>query len=155
VAAYFLDSSAVVKHYVTEMGSARVQSITAVISGHELYLSDLTIVEVCAAMSRRRRDGSLSDAQTAALRDEFLADIDNLYLPTAMSDSIIDRAVALTELHVLRASDAVQLATALELNRERISAGLIALSLVSSDQSLLRAAAAEGLAIENPTANAP
>jgi hypothetical protein len=93
------------------MGSARIQSITAVMSGHELNLSDLSIVEVCA--------------------------------------------VSLTELHVLRASDAVQLATALELNRERISAGLIALSLVSSDQSLLHAASREGLAAEDPMVTSP
>lgn len=106
MAVYFLDSSAVVKRYVAEVGSTWVQTTTELTSGHELYLSDLTIVEVCAAMSRRRRDGSLSDAETAALRVEFLVDVVNLYLPTPMSDSIIDGAVALTELHVLRSSDA-------------------------------------------------
>jgi predicted nucleic acid-binding protein len=148
VAVYFLDSSA-------EVGSAWVQSITDVASGHEVYLSDLTIVEVCAAISRRRREGSLSDAETAALRAEFSADIVNLYLPTPMSESIIDRAVALTGLHVLRASDAVQLSTALDINGKLISAGLSALSLVSSDQLQIKAALAEGLAIVDPTSKAP
>jgi predicted nucleic acid-binding protein len=144
-----------VKRYVAEVGSAWVQSITEVTSGHELYLSDLTIVEVCAAMSRRRRDGSLSDVETTAFRNEFLADIVNLYLPTPMSDSIIDGAVALTDLHVLRASDAVQLSTALDINAKRISAGLMALSLVSSDQSQIKAALAEGLAVVDPTSTTP
>ncbi len=155
MAVYFLDSSAVVKRYVAELGGAWIQSITKVSSGHELYQSDLAIVEVCAALSRRRRDGSLSDAETAVLRDEFLADIGNLYIPVPISDSIIDGAVALTGLHVLRASDSVQLATALDINSKRISAGLTALSLVSSDQSLLNAAAAEGLAIEDPATQGP
>jgi uncharacterized protein len=155
VAVYFLDSSSVVKRYVTELGSALVQTITEVASRHELYLSDLTIVEVCAAMSRRRRDGSLSDAKTIALRDEFLADIGNLYLPTPMSDSIIDGAVALTESHVLRASDAIQLATALHINNERISAGLPPLSFVSSDRSQIKVALAEGLPVVDPISMTP
>jgi hypothetical protein len=106
-------------------------------------------------MSRRRRDGSLSDADAAGLRAEFLADVVNLYLPTPLSDSIIDRAVALTELHALRASDAVQLSTALDVNAILISEGLLALSLVSSDQSQIKAALAEGLAIVDPTSITP
>jgi predicted nucleic acid-binding protein len=50
----------------------------------------------------------------------------------------------------LRGYDAVQLATALETNRKRLSDGLSALVFVSADAELNNAAQAEGLEVENP-----
>ncbi|NOT59076.1 MAG: nucleic acid-binding protein, partial [Acidobacteria bacterium] len=52
--------------------------------------------------------------------------------------------------HALRGYDAVQLAAALEENDELMSFGLPALTLVSADAELNKAAQAEGLNVENP-----
>lgn len=55
--AYF-DTSALVKRYVRERGSGRVMSL---LGQHELLSSAITPVEVLSALSRKRRDGDLSE----------------------------------------------------------------------------------------------
>ena len=51
--------------------------------------------------------------------------------------------------HALRGYDAVQLASALEANDERLANGLQPLILVSADTKLNTAAQAEGLVVQN------
>jgi hypothetical protein len=58
----------------------------------------------------------------------------------------------LAETHGLRGYDAMQLATALEVNTLRIVSGLPPLTLVSADVELNAAAIAEGLTVEDPNA---
>ena len=60
--AYF-DTSAVVKRYVRERGSARVG---ALLRRHDFLSSAITPVEVLSALSRRRRDRELSEEDFAA-----------------------------------------------------------------------------------------
>jgi hypothetical protein len=55
--------------------------------------------------------------------------------------------------HGLRAYDAVQLATALDIHREHRQASLAPITLVSADQELNAAAATEGLAVDDPLAH--
>ena len=54
--AYF-DTSALVKRYVRERGSAQVASL---LRRHDLLSSVITPVEILSALSRRRRNGDLS-----------------------------------------------------------------------------------------------
>ena len=56
----------------------------------------------------------------------------------------------LAEKHGLRGYDSVHLAAALELQEERQALELPALIFISSDQQQFSAAAAEGLAVEDP-----
>jgi hypothetical protein len=63
---------------------------------------------------------------------------------------IVDRAVELIQNHPLRAYDAVQLATALIVNRSLSAHGLPPLIFISADDGLIAAAQAEGLMTENP-----
>ncbi len=67
-----------------------------------------------------------------------------------MTDTVLNEAVHLSNIHFLRAYDAVQLATALESNRKRLNKGLNPLIFVSADNELNDAAKAEGLNVENP-----
>jgi predicted nucleic acid-binding protein len=60
--AYF-DTSALAKRYVRERGSARVVSL---LRRHELLSSAITPLEVLSALSRRKRDGDLSEKNFAA-----------------------------------------------------------------------------------------
>jgi hypothetical protein len=66
VAVYFFDSSALVKRYAQETGSAWVEVLTDPQAGHRLYLARITVVEVVAAVARRQRGGALSTADAAA-----------------------------------------------------------------------------------------
>jgi len=71
VAAYFLDSSALLKRYLSEVGTAWVQALTAKASGNVLLISRITSVEILSAIARRQREGSLTSEQTQTLRTIF------------------------------------------------------------------------------------
>jgi len=60
--AYF-DTSALIKRYVSEKGSARVVSL---LRRHDLLSSAITPVEVMSALCSRKRNGELSDEDFAA-----------------------------------------------------------------------------------------
>lgn len=53
MAAYFLDSSAIVKRYVAESGSAWISDLMDPAHGHVFYVASIAGVEVVAALSRR------------------------------------------------------------------------------------------------------
>jgi uncharacterized protein len=63
----------------------------------------------------------------------------------SLSDALIDHAAMLARTHALRGYDAVQLAAALEIQSQ-----IPTLALISADQELNTAAAAEGLAVDDP-----
>ncbi|MEJ7625123.1 MAG: hypothetical protein WKF34_14115 [Pyrinomonadaceae bacterium] len=51
----FVDSSALVKKYLLEAGTARVRSIFNAVPSQEIYVSRVTQVEVTSAIVRRRK----------------------------------------------------------------------------------------------------
>jgi predicted nucleic acid-binding protein len=66
--------------------------------------------------------------------------------------AVIKDAQTLTAKHPLRAYDAVQLASALRINRQTVTDGAPAITFVCADTRLLAIAAAEGLAVQDPAA---
>jgi hypothetical protein len=57
----FFDSSALVKRYLTETGSAWVISLTDPAAGNSIILAEITRVEVAAALgSRHRASGGIT-----------------------------------------------------------------------------------------------
>ncbi|MDH4393575.1 MAG: type II toxin-antitoxin system VapC family toxin [Aquabacterium sp.] len=107
----FFDTSAFAKRYVEEAGSAQVlhwcdQATT-------LVLSVIAVPELVSALCRLRREGRLSVAQYAQLRDELLADIaDALICDT--SPAVVGHAVRALEAHPLRGMDAIHIGAALQ-----------------------------------------
>jgi predicted nucleic acid-binding protein len=150
VAAFFLDSSALAKCYVNEVGSGWVRSIVAPAAGHDVHVVRIAEVELTSVMVRRRKAGALSTAAVAAALGQLRRDFASEYLVLNVSDQLLAAAVALVETHELRAYDGVQLAAAVRLNHVRISGGLSALTFVSADQELNAAAQSEGLFVEDP-----
>jgi predicted nucleic acid-binding protein len=149
VAAYFVDSSALVKRYVQEVGTTWVRSLTHRGTGNQIFLARITTVEVTSAVARRRRGGTVSSTQASSFLSRFRKHLAGRYTVLEMTPGLLDAAMKLANAHELRAYDAVQLAAALELNR--LSQGGIV--LVSADQDLNDAAAAEGLPVEDPRSN--
>jgi uncharacterized protein len=150
LAVYFFDSSALVKRYAMEVGTSWVKTITDPVATNSIYIAEVTLVEVVAAITKRLRMRNITttDAGTAIL--QFRYDFDNQYLIIGMTSKMIIDASALPETYQLRAYDAIQLATALEVNTQNHAIGLPALTLVSADNDLNAAAYAEGIVIENP-----
>jgi predicted nucleic acid-binding protein len=150
MAAYIFDTSGIVKRYVTETGTAWVQALAAPSAGHVVYLARIGAVELVSAVTRRQRGGSLTAAATAAIIIQFRQDLGLEYRVIEITPGLLSDAMLVAEQHTLRAYDAVHLAAASELRRQRLAAGLGPVTLVSADQELLAAAGAVGLQVEDP-----
>ncbi|MEG4350413.1 type II toxin-antitoxin system VapC family toxin [Microcoleus sp. LAD1_D3] len=150
VNAYLLDTSALVKRYVPELGSNWIQSITVPAAGNFLAISQITWVEVCSAFLRRQREGSLSVDEVDQLMGDFRTDFDNQYEVLEVDRTLIETAGALVMQNPLRAYDSVQLASALRVQSTLVSVPDTQLVFVSADNRLLDIAQSAGLAIDNP-----
>jgi predicted nucleic acid-binding protein len=153
VAVYFFDTSALVKRYAQEVGTAWVNGITDPSASHSVYIARITGAEVVAAVKRKERNRQISGVDATTMIADFRHDFANQYSVFEITPNIITRAMALAEAHPLRGYDAVQLAVAVEINLEGISIGLPALTLVCADHDLNAAAGAEGLVVEDPNNN--
>lgn len=151
MAAYFFDSSALVKRYAKETGTGWMLSLFRRATRHGFYAARITRVEVTSALTRKNRGGHLtSDALTRALarlRRDFLQ---TRIFTVEITPTVLQNAESLAERRGLRGYDAVQLAAALEANTERTKMRLAPLTLVTADTDLLSAAIAEGLPTDNP-----
>ena len=81
--------------------------------------------------------------------DRFISQLVHRFVVIALSGEVLEEAADLTQRHPLKAYDAVQLAVALRQNRA-LATVRQSLIFVSGDKTLLTAAKAEGLAIDNP-----
>ena len=149
--AYFLDSSALVKRYVIETGTAWVRGIFDPGQVNRLAIATVTGAEVAAVV--RRRNGGTLPAPIAAqvisdFRRQFSSDFHLINVTRILSMS----AMELTERHGLRGYDSVQLAAALAFRTLAQRTGLMA-TFVSADVGLNTAALAEGLVVVDPNSH--
>jgi predicted nucleic acid-binding protein len=152
MADYFFESSAIVKRYVTERGTAWVKGLADPASGNLVHLVELTGVEVISAIARRVRGGSLTTAAAGPLCAQFRAEYAQDFHIVLLTPALISSAMDLAETHALRGSDAVQLAAALEMDGRSRALGNT-LTLVSADLELNSAATDGGLTVEDPNAH--
>ena len=145
--AYLLDSSALVKYYVTEPGSSWVRQQVG--AEGTIFLAEISLAEVAAALSILQRQNRISPRHRRELWDRFERDWVIRFDPVPVTTDVIYRAALLCAQHPLKAYDAVQLATGLTL-REALTKQGVSLLFVSGDNSLVAAARAEGLAVDNP-----
>lgn len=150
MSAFFLDSSALVKRYVQEAGTAWVRQRTGPEADHDPYVALIAGAEGVAALMRQQRTGALDSEDAAAALAAFRREFAGLYHVVAINGPVIEKAMGLAEAHPLRGYDAVQLATALHVQRWRAVVGLDPLTFVSADTTLNAAADGEGLAVEDP-----
>lgn len=153
MAAYYFDTSALVKRYAVEVGTIWVRSITSPGAGHILFVALISGAEVVAAIAKRERMGSLSSTDAQQAISDFQNNFQAQYSVIALTRDIVERAMDLVPKRSLRGYDAVQLATALILNDESITSGSAPITFVSADGNLNNAAAQEGLAVETPQAH--
>jgi predicted nucleic acid-binding protein len=147
--AYFVDSSALVKRYVRETGTVWVRGITRHRSTTHIYIALITAVEVTSAIARRR-GATLSAAQASSLLSRFRQHLAGRYLPSQITPALVSDAMTLANTHRLRAYDAVQLAAALDIHKDWSANRLGAFVFVSADRNLNKAAATEGLSVDDP-----
>ena len=153
MAAYFLESSALVKRFTRETGTAWVLSLFKPSSRNTIFMARITSVEVVAALTRKIRMGGLSVQGLNKSITRFERSLFGRYAFVDIDESLLRNARFLARKYVLRGYDAVQLAAALEVHTRRQRHGLSPLTLVSADDELNNAALAEGLIVENPNSH--
>jgi hypothetical protein len=151
---YYLDSSALIKAYLPEKGSAWIEELVV---AETIAISMLAVSEVASALSRRVREGTIRADQRQRLFDTFLAHTGRFQV-MRVSPEVIDDAAAILLRDPpgagLRTLDAIHLATAQRsfiLARQAASESGV---LVAADRRLRDAALALGTAVDNPEEHA-
>ena len=146
---YFLDTSALVKHYHPEAGTPILDRLWAD-PGARLFISRLGVVETVSVFAKKVRTDLISAADFGLLRRRFFADLRHrrpsvvrlLVKHFQEADRLLQCHGSTQSLHTL---DAMQLATALDLEHR----GLLD-ELVTADRVLLAVAALEGMTVLDP-----
>lgn len=150
MATVYVDTSALVKRYVAEVGSAWVRRLVARPVQQVIYTATLTEVEVRSALQRLLRERRLEAAQAERLTQRVMQHCTQRYQLIRITRPVVTQAGLLLERHPLRAYDAVQLACALTVRRSMHQRGMPPPLFVAADTALLAAAAAEGLTVDTP-----
>ncbi|MEM6281732.1 MAG: type II toxin-antitoxin system VapC family toxin [Chloroflexota bacterium] len=149
MSSYFIDSSALVKRYMPETGTVWIRNITAQQSGNDIFVAQITVVEILSAISRVYHDGDIDRHTLQSFRRLVERHMQSQYRVLALSNAIVTQALDLQENHRLRAYDAVQLASALALQHRAAAVGA-AITFIASDTRLLQAASSERLQTDTP-----
>ncbi len=135
----YFDASALVKRYVRETGSVMVRRLLA---SEVVATSRLSEVEVASGIVRRAREGAFTPARRDQALAAFQRDVPAFAIVELIPD-ITGDARALLLRHPLRASDGIQLASCLYLQRQLNQP----VPFVAFDQRLLDAARGEGVTV--------
>ena len=110
----YLDTSALVKLYVAEEGSAEVKK--RIQQADHVATAVVTYPEARSALARRQREGVLSARGIRRAVEVLDRDLDTFVI-VELQKSVAHLAGELAESHALRGFDAIHLACALELGR--------------------------------------
>lgn len=132
-----LDSSAFAKRFIEEEGSAKTEGICS--RATELGLSALCVPEIVSALSRRRREGSLTAAQYRQAKQRLLEDVSDADI-IQLTPTVIATSIEILESAPLRGMDALHIACAIEWGADLF---------VSSDKAQLTAAKKAGLSVKS------
>jgi predicted nucleic acid-binding protein len=149
LAGHFFDSSALVKLYHAEVGTAPVDQIVNT-TGNLVRISRLSVAELTSAFAIKVRTRSISRRDADLFLRQFRGDVATVKLGVF---SIAESEFAMAELLVeryafdsrLRSLDALQLAVALELRNQKLLDYFVA-----ADAILCEAAGQEGFSVINP-----
>lgn len=150
MATFFFDSSALVKYYVSEVGSNWLTGIVDAQPLNKIVIAQITGVEIIAALARRVRIGLTTATAGAGAINAFRNDFQVKYKVISVTSHLIEEAMNLAELHRLRGYDAVQLSAATVFEAQMTARGIGPLTLISADDELNQAAQAEGLLTDDP-----
>ncbi|MCK5719838.1 MAG: type II toxin-antitoxin system VapC family toxin [Thiomargarita sp.] len=150
VKTYFFDTSALVKRYITEIGSQWVRTLDDLQAGNKIIVARITWVEMLSAFSRLKRESVLDTADFNTVLQAFEYDWDTQYQIVEFDKSLAEQAGELVKRHPLRAYDSVQLASALKIYQIHTQVASELFTFVSADDRLLNIAKLENMQVENP-----
>lgn len=142
---YYFDSSALVKRYIKESGSDRVEAIFH--KQAQCFTAGLTYCELYACFGRLLRMDVLTKKQLTGLSQAFEADWKQMTV-VELTGELRERVPKVVAAAALKGGDVVQLCAALIAAEMR--EGLV---FVVADLPLLNAARRQGLTVLNPAAS--
>ncbi|WP_297062302.1 type II toxin-antitoxin system VapC family toxin [Thermococcus sp.] len=132
----FFDTSALVKRYHVERGTALVDDL---MKQYVVAISELAIVELTSALNRRYLSGHITRSKLEWVLERFYLDLEDYVIVPLTSDTL-SLATTLVLKHGLKTLDSLQLASALKIKDD--------LSLfVTFDERLKKAAEKENLKV--------
>jgi predicted nucleic acid-binding protein len=155
----YVDSSALVKHYIREQGTdalnAKLNQESARHPDPGIFISDIGFAEMLSAVARRVRMDPKLKKQMQMLQQQFIDDWMFELTRVELTAGVLGFIPRLVTDHALTGADAIHLASALWLrDAVRLTAGFAragqSLTFASSDSQLNRAALAEGLLVFDP-----
>ena len=132
-----LDSSALAKLYLDEPESESV--VEAIQQAKQVTVSTLALPEVALTLARRQREGEIKEAQLQQALTQLRQDWEDLErIP--VGDQVAEEAGVLARSRAIRGADAVHLATAALLSRERKAVRFMAfdLELVTAARTVVK-----------------
>src|SRR5262249_24442254 len=103
VTEYFLDSSALIKRYVSERGSIWVRTISSPSTGNTITLAPVTQVEVFSGVTRRRREAIITPRGARTIRLLLNRHVLREYQIIEMTRHLVSSAQDLLDKYPLRA----------------------------------------------------
>ena len=148
---FFFDASALIKRYRDEPGSEVVNALLDTLLPHSperVSLSPLGLVEVIAALNRKKNEGKISSHVFQQAVARLLLETRTVDVQPVNDESIL-AAISYVIRHNINASDGLYLHQALTLQGilQVLEHNLV---LVAADRRLLRAAAREGIHTLDP-----
>lgn len=148
MASVYLDTSALLKLYVSEEGTERAVSVAEEAAEGRIVILDITPVEARSAIRRREREGDIAATDADRVLKQIEHDCSMTFLMQPSTSAVIEEAARLIDRHPLRAYDALQLAGCLVVSESMPEP----VTFVCADTRLCEAAASEGLTTLNPVA---
>lgn len=148
MALWFLDTSALVKLYVQELGTDRLLALINDKPENRFAVLAISVVEFRSAIRRRQRAGDIDASVAATLFETLQSHMESRFIRQMINDPVIDTAKEMIDRYTLRAYDAIQLAGCLVL----CAITAEAFTFVCSDHQLLDAARSEQLEVLDPAA---
>ncbi len=146
MASYYFDTSALVRAYLGEDGSDVIIGLVETLSGNEVYILEIALLEARSAVRRREREGNISGRAANQILGRIHQDRVSTYLVQPLSPSVIEGAARVLDTHPLKTLDALQLAGCLVINKSMPEP----LIFVCADARLSNAAMLEGLVTFDP-----
>ena len=145
---YYLDTSAVVKRYITSEAGADFMRVLLedAVSDEIFSISYFGVLEFNAVIRRQMRSGRLTDAAI----QKFEQDSSDIFRVVPSGGETLQQALPVIQAYGLRTGDAIHLATALSI---AAVSGYNQTFMVTSDGELLAAAEAAGMGALDPQAD--
>ena len=146
MASFYFDTSAFVKLYIEEEGTAELLDLISEMEDDQLIILDLALLESRSAVRRREREGDISRLDAERVLRRIEDDGSSSFLVQPSGSSVNEEAARLLDSHLLRTNDALQLGGCLVV-RHGVPPPLV---FVCADARLCEAAGLEGLDVFNP-----